>query len=222
MLQPSLQRHHRPPVANFHQLKSNQARHRHTVPPGSNPRLLSVASPLHLLRHAILLFKSKLEAYTTRTPLAASFQKFPTRPQPAIISPRSILFDPQGANLSDAPQPQPGSHLHQPAFRIDTYRVENVAVVECHGKLTFEHAPQLRNEVRNLLSAEKRIIIDMKHVQHMDSSGLGALATLYVSCRTRGCKLELINLSQATRSMLSMTNLLSLFEEAGRYGGKLP
>jgi anti-anti-sigma factor len=126
--------------------------------------------------------------------------------------------------LPDAPQPRPGAHPHQPApaFRIDTYRVENVPIVECHGKLTFEHAPQLRNEVRNLLAAEKRIIIDMKHVQHMDSSGLGALVTLYVSCRTRGCKLELINLSQATRSMLSMTNLLSLFEEAGRYGGKLP
>jgi len=62
----------------------------------------------------------------------------------------------------------------------------------------------------------------MKQVQHMDSSGLGALATLYVSCRTRGCKLELINLNQATRSLLSMTNLLSLFEDAGRFGGKLP
>ena len=120
--------------------------------------------------------------------------------------------------MSDAPDL--GTHLNP--FRVATYRVKDAAVVECHGKLTFEHAPQLRNEVRNLLPAEKRIIIDMKQVQHMDSSGLGALATLYVSCRTRGCKLELINLSQATRSLLSMTNLLSLFEDAGRYGGKLP
>lgn len=121
--------------------------------------------------------------------------------------------------MSDAPRPS--SNLNHP-FYTTTYRVEGASVVECHGKLTFEHAPKLRTEVRNLLPTEKRIIIDMKNVQHMDSSGLGALATLYVSCRTRGCKLELINLNQATRSLLSMTNLLSLFEDAGRYGGKLP
>ena len=117
------------------------------------------------------------------------------------------------------PDPSPQSSQH---FHLNTYRVENATVVECHGKLTFEHAPQLRNEVRNLLPAAKRILIDMKQVQHMDSSGLGALATLYVHCRTRGCKLELINVNQAVRALLNMTNLLSLFEDAGRYGGKLP
>jgi anti-sigma B factor antagonist len=124
--------------------------------------------------------------------------------------------------LSDAPQPPSNPPHPASPFRIETYRVEGATVVECHGKLTSDHAPQLRNEVRNLLPAEKRIIIDMKNVHHMDSSGLGSLATLYVSCRTRGCKLELINLNQTTRSLLSMTNLLSLFEDAGRYGGKLP
>jgi anti-sigma B factor antagonist len=124
--------------------------------------------------------------------------------------------------VSDAPQPPSNQQSSAPLFRIETYRVDGASVVECHGRLTSDHAPHLRNEVRNLLGTEKLIVIDMKQVHHMDSSGLGALATLYVSCRTRGCKLELINLNQATRSLLSMTNLLSLFEDAGRYGGKLP
>jgi anti-anti-sigma factor len=56
----------------------------------------------------------------------------------------------------------------------------------------------------------------------MDSSGIGTLATLYVSARTRNCKLELVNVSAAMRTLLGMTNLLSLFEPAGRYGGKFP
>ena len=127
--------------------------------------------------------------------------------------------------MSDAHLPPPQPPPHRPAsnaFHLNTYRVQEATVVECHGKLTFEHAPQLRNEVRNLVLAEKRIIIDMKRVQHMDSSGLGALATLYVHCRTRGCKLELINVNQGMRALLNMTNLLSLFEDAGRYGGKIP
>jgi anti-sigma B factor antagonist len=107
------------------------------------------------------------------------------------------------------------------SFHLETTRSNNAIIVQCHGKLTFEHAPQLRNKVKTLVAEEKLIILDLKEVPFMDSSGLGALATLYVSCRTHGCKLELINVSQAMRTLLGMTNLLSLFEQAGRYGGKI-
>jgi anti-anti-sigma factor len=95
-------------------------------------------------------------------------------------------------------------------------------VVACSGRLTIEHAPQLRNKIRTLILEEKRIVLDLQDVPFMDSSGLGTLVTLYVSARTRSCKLELINISPALRSLLGATNLLSLFEQAGRYGGKMP
>ena len=116
------------------------------------------------------------------------------------------------------------SPISERGFRMDARRSEAspCAVVSCHGRLTSEHAPHLRNKVRTLLSDEKRIVLDFQGVSFMDSSGLGALVTLYVSCRSRGCKLELINLSAALRTLLGMTNLLSLFEHAGRYGGKMP
>ena len=108
------------------------------------------------------------------------------------------------------------------SFHLHTRRIDDAVTIECHGKLTFEHAPQLRNKVRTLIPEEKRIILDLKQVPFMDSSGLGVLVTLYVSCRTRKCKLELVNVSPALASLLSMTNLLSLFEQAGRHGGKFP
>jgi anti-sigma B factor antagonist len=107
-------------------------------------------------------------------------------------------------------------------FSLQTHRADNAVVVQCHGKLTFEHAPQLRNKVRTLIPGEKRIVLDLKEVPFMDSSGLGTLVTLYVSGRTRGCKLELVNVSPALLTLLGATNLLSLFEHAGRFGGKLP
>ena len=107
-------------------------------------------------------------------------------------------------------------------FRLQTHRTGDALVVECHGKLTFEHAPQLRNKVRTLIPDEKRIILDMKEVLFMDSSGLGTLVTLYVSARSPNCKVELLNVSPALRSLLGATHLLSLFEAAGRHGGKFP
>jgi anti-anti-sigma factor len=114
------------------------------------------------------------------------------------------------------------SHVPTPGFRADSRRTDDAVIVECHGKLTLEHAPQLRNKVRTLILDEKRIILDLKQVPFMDSSGLGTIVTLYVSARTRGCRIELINVSPALRSLLGMTNLLSLFEPAGRFGGKFP
>jgi anti-anti-sigma factor len=107
-------------------------------------------------------------------------------------------------------------------FHLQTTRRADAIIIECHGKLTFEHAPQLRNKIRTLIPDEKHIILDLKEVPFMDSSGLGVLATLYVSARTRNCKIELANANPALRSLLGMTNLLSLFEPAGRYGGKFP
>jgi anti-anti-sigma factor len=107
-------------------------------------------------------------------------------------------------------------------FHLQATRRADAIIVECHGKLTFEHAPQLRNKVRTLIPDEKLIILDLKEVPFMDSSGLGVLVTLYVSARTRNCKIELANANPALRSLLGMTNLLSLFESAGRYGGKFP
>jgi anti-anti-sigma factor len=95
-------------------------------------------------------------------------------------------------------------------------------VVECHGKLILETSALLKSEVRRMIPEAKRIVLDLKQVPMMDSFGLGTLAGLYISCRTRSCKLELINTNKAIRELLGMTHLLSLFEPAARYGGKLP
>jgi anti-anti-sigma factor len=105
-------------------------------------------------------------------------------------------------------------------FHVEAHPTADSMVVKCHGKLTLEHAGILRNKVRTLIPEHKCIILDLKEVTFMDSSGLGTLATLYVSGRTRGCRLELVNVSNAMRALLSMTNLLSLFEPAGRCGGR--
>jgi anti-sigma B factor antagonist len=114
------------------------------------------------------------------------------------------------------------THPVSRGFHVHCYRAQQAMVVECQGRLTLEHAPQLRNKVHTLMPEEKRIVLDFKEVHFMDSSGLGTLVTLYVSCRKRGCKLELVNISAALRTLLGMTNLLCLFEHAGRYGGRMP
>jgi anti-sigma B factor antagonist len=55
----------------------------------------------------------------------------------------------------------------------------------------------------------------------MDSSGLGSLVALFVSARSAGCSLQLVNLSHGIERILSLTNLLSVFSVIGESGIKL-
>ena len=106
-------------------------------------------------------------------------------------------------------------------LRVHSYKTDQGIVIECHGKLTTDYAAKFRDEVRKLIPGEKKVILDLKGVPQMDSTGLGAVAALYVSARTRGCRIIVVNASQPIRKLFSITNLLMLFEDAGRHGGKL-
>jgi len=106
-------------------------------------------------------------------------------------------------------------------FRVQRRETEDGCVVECFGRLTSENVPLLKEEMREACGRKGRVTLDLKEVPMMDSSGLGAVVTLHVSARTRGCKLEVVNASKQIRELFSLTNVLGLFEPAGRHGGKL-
>ena len=106
-------------------------------------------------------------------------------------------------------------------FRVQRKESADGWVVECFGRLTSENVPLLKEEMHQACGRRGRIVLDLKEVPVMDSSGLGAVVTLHVSARTRGCKLEVVNASKQIRELFSVTNVLALFEPVGRHGGKL-
>jgi anti-anti-sigma factor len=106
-------------------------------------------------------------------------------------------------------------------FRVHRRELEDGSVVECFGRLTSENVPLLKDAMREACERKGRIVLDLKEVPMMDSSGLGAVVTLHVSARTRGCRLEVVNASKQILELFSITNVLSLFEATGRCGGRL-
>jgi anti-sigma B factor antagonist len=106
-------------------------------------------------------------------------------------------------------------------FHAERTDQEDGCVVKCFGRLTSENVPLLKETMREAFAKKGRIILDLKEVPMMDSSGLGAVVTLHVSARTRGCRLEVVNASKQIIELFSITNVLSLFEPAGRHGGRL-
>jgi anti-anti-sigma factor len=103
-------------------------------------------------------------------------------------------------------------------FRVERRQDGDCTVVACFGRLVSDNVPMLKDAMRDACEKKGRIVLDLKEVPMMDSSGLGAMVAVYVSARTRGCKLEIVNASNQVYDLFSMSNLLSLFEGVGRCG----
>jgi anti-sigma B factor antagonist len=101
---------------------------------------------------------------------------------------------------------------------LDIERTESLVMVRCHGRLVAGVSDLLYAKVGKLIPGSKRIVLDLTDLTHMDSMGLGTLVRLYVSAKSAGCSLELINLGKRIRELLSVTNLLSVFTIIGEHG----
>jgi len=106
-------------------------------------------------------------------------------------------------------------------FTLETKKTGDVVVVHLHGRLVAGARDILFAEVHKLIPGNKRIVLDLCHLTHMDSMGLGTLARLYVSARSAGCALELMNLNEAIQKLLILTNLISVFSIIGEQNIKM-
>jgi len=98
---------------------------------------------------------------------------------------------------------------------------DGAVLVRCRGKFVMGITDVLYNRVKKLIPENKRIVLDLSDLSQMDSMGLGTLVRLYVSAKSAGCSLELINLGQRVRQLLGTTNLLSVFSVIGEHGIKM-
>ncbi|MGB7189783.1 MAG: STAS domain-containing protein [Acidobacteriaceae bacterium] len=104
-------------------------------------------------------------------------------------------------------------------FEVD--RSSDVPVVRCHGKLVAGVSDMFYDKVHQLIPGTKRIVLDLSDLTRVDSMGLGALVRLYVSARSGGCRLELVNLGKQIRELLGVTHLWGVFAYIGECGTKI-
>jgi anti-anti-sigma factor len=76
--------------------------------------------------------------------------------------------------------------------------------------------------VKRLIPQSKKIVLDLTDLSKMDSMGLGTIVGLFVSAKTSGCTLVLINLSPRVRDLFRITNVWSVLEVYGENIIRLP
>jgi anti-anti-sigma factor len=109
------------------------------------------------------------------------------------------------------------SNVPSSRLKLDIQTVEDATVVRLSGNLTRDDAATFKEKVKALIPQTKRLVLDLSEVTYMDSSGLGAVVSVYITARKAGCDLQLINLSKRVRELLGLTNLLSVFETTGQF-----
>ncbi|MGC1199982.1 MAG: STAS domain-containing protein [Candidatus Acidiferrales bacterium] len=105
---------------------------------------------------------------------------------------------------------------------LRTYAASDAFVVECRGPLIAETSAHLKTEVKAHLPHQRRIVLDLKDVHRMDSSGLGVLVGLYISARHGKVEFAIANVSRPVRDLLGLSNLIEIFELCGRHGIRMP
>jgi len=107
-------------------------------------------------------------------------------------------------------------------IQLEVKTSPEATTVSCRGRLTFEDAAHFKQQVRPLIDGAKSIVLDFTNIAYMDSSGLGAVMSLYVSAKKAGCEFHLINFNPRVRQLLGLTHVLSLFETCGKFMIKIP
>jgi anti-sigma B factor antagonist len=99
-------------------------------------------------------------------------------------------------------------------MQISTRNAGDVAIVDISGRITLGEGNVMLREVMRDLAAggTNKIVLNLAHVDYLDSSGLGELVRTHTTVRNLDGQLRLANLNQRVKDLLQMTRLSAVFD----------
>lgn len=100
------------------------------------------------------------------------------------------------------------------ALAIAEREQEGIKILDLKGPLQFGPSDlEFRGELDKLVQAKScRIILNLKEVSHLDTTGLGTLLFTVAKLQKAGGRLALLNLNPAHISLVLLARLESIFE----------
>ena len=97
---------------------------------------------------------------------------------------------------------------------VSTRDVGDVKVIDLKGKITIGSGDlQMREAIHQALNAgATKILVNMKEVATIDSSGVGELVGCYTTATHKGAKLKLNSLPPKISDVLTVTQLITVFD----------
>jgi anti-sigma B factor antagonist len=90
---------------------------------------------------------------------------------------------------------------------------EGVTILSLKGRITAGETTAIREKVDQEIAAERlNVILDLSHVDYVDSTGLGGMVICYTTLKRHGGALKLVNPNKRNIELLALTKLYTVFE----------
>ena len=99
-------------------------------------------------------------------------------------------------------------------MKVNVRQRDGVTILDLKGKITIGMGDvALRNAVQDAInSGATKVVITLKDVTTIDSSGVGELVSAFTTATNRGVKLSLANLPAKVSDILQITQLITVFD----------
>jgi anti-anti-sigma factor len=102
------------------------------------------------------------------------------------------------------------------ALKITNREVDGVTVLALDGRIVLgDETKALRETVKGMLAHNKKLVLNMEHVTHIDSNGIGTLVEARSSANSRGAALRLCNVRGRCEEILRIAGLPPFFDVLG-------
>jgi anti-anti-sigma factor len=100
-------------------------------------------------------------------------------------------------------------------FAVTTRTIDDVAIVNCGGKLIFEkEAAALCRVVSDLVQRYRSVVVNMGELVSIDGNGLGTLAQCIRDAQQAGTLLVLCRVPRKVKQVLDLTRLSTMVQIA--------
>jgi anti-sigma B factor antagonist len=96
-------------------------------------------------------------------------------------------------------------------MNLETRQEGGVEIVELEGSIDGKTAPEVREQLRPVLSRAQKLILDLTKVQYLSSAGLRLLLLTYREVTAAHGKVVLLGVSKDIQTVMSHTGFLSFF-----------
>lgn len=98
-------------------------------------------------------------------------------------------------------------------MQINCDQKDGISIFRVVGDIDINSSPEVKKSFDAALNKEQeKVVINLKEVNYIDSSGLATLVEVLKNLRSKSGKLKLTNLSDKVRGLFEITKLDKLFD----------
>jgi len=96
----------------------------------------------------------------------------------------------------------------QSHFRVEVRAADQATVISVSGELDLASSPALEEELERVAQSNAGVVIvDLRQLEFMDSTGLSVLVKAHQQAEEQGRRLGLVNGSQQVQRLLNLTGV---------------